>query len=404
VSTVVDPVLSRSRFPIMPFGRLVRRSKEDGRPDLESLSVFLGQGVVPRSSRDDNHNRLGADLCKYLVVRPDDLVFNKLRTWQGGFGRSRYEGIVSPAYFVCRPKPDVDSRYLHFLLLCAPYMAELTRVSKFMPPSQFDIMWDDLKLLPIPVPPLATQRAIADYLDTETARIDALIEKKRRMVELLESHLRSFISEATSDGPFVQIRRVTSMRTSGPRGWGDRVGDVGQPFIRSANLQRNGVTIRTDNLAYVDVPASPESQRSTTREGDVLIGITGANTGWVGHVEAQLAGGFVSQHVAILRPDSVNSKWLAYTIYSFRSQDQLLGGQYGGTKQQLGLDDLADLRVSAPSLQVQQERVKTLDMEWSKVERLLVWLGYQIDLLIEHRQAVITAAVTGELTIPAVAA
>jgi type I restriction enzyme S subunit len=221
VSSTLAPIMAGSSRKFVPFGRVVDRSREDNRPDLESLSVFLGQGVVPRSSREDNHNRLGADLTKYLVVRPGDLVFNKLRTWQGGFGRSRHEGIVSPAYFVCRPSPGVDARYLHFVLLSSPYLAELTRLSKFMPPSQFDIMWDDLKHLPVPVPDLETQRSVADYLDTETSRIDALIEKKRRMVELLVERDIGLAHEVIVGAPIGGERVKSCLPWLGdlPNGW-----------------------------------------------------------------------------------------------------------------------------------------------------------------------------------------
>ena len=97
----------------MPFGRVVERSQESGAPDACLLSVFLDQGVVPRDSREDNFNRLGADLAKYLIVRKGDIVFNKLRTWQGGLGVSNYDGIVSPAYFVCRPRSISEPKYLH---------------------------------------------------------------------------------------------------------------------------------------------------------------------------------------------------------------------------------------------------------------------------------------------------
>ncbi len=146
--------------------RVLVRSKEAGQPDWQPLSVFLADGVVPRAGREDNHNRLGADLSNYLLVRPGDIVFNKLRTWQGGLGRSSFQGIVSPAYFVCRPSAEVDTRYLHYLLRSSSYLAELTRLSKFMPPSQFDIAWEDLRTLPVLIPPSPQQRAIADYLDT----------------------------------------------------------------------------------------------------------------------------------------------------------------------------------------------------------------------------------------------
>ncbi len=59
-------------------------------------------------------------MSSYLVVRPGDIVFNKLRTWQGGLGVSRYTGVVSPAYFVCRPQESVDPRYYHYLLAVEP--------------------------------------------------------------------------------------------------------------------------------------------------------------------------------------------------------------------------------------------------------------------------------------------
>ena len=148
-----------------PLGRVMRRSRLAGKPEWQPLSVFLDDGVVPRSDRDDNHNQLGADLSNYLVVEPGDLVFNKLRTWQGGFGHSRFSGIVSPAYYVLRPTPALDTRFMDYLLHSSPYLAELTRLSKWMPPSQFDMPWDELKTLPVPLPPLDVQRRIADFLD-----------------------------------------------------------------------------------------------------------------------------------------------------------------------------------------------------------------------------------------------
>ena len=227
------------RWAAVPFGRLTSRSKEAGRPDLQPLSVFLGDGVVPRASRNDNHNRLGADMSNYLVVRPGDIVFNKLRTWQGGLGVSRFEGVVSPAYYVCRPNEEIDSRYYHYLLRSAAYLAELTRVSKFMPPSQFDIAWDDLKALSVPQPSLEEQRAIADFLEVETARIDSLIDKKQQLIHLLEERILSLVDLSFAPSPIGRTTRLArlaevrsgvtlnSSRASDP-------GDVTLPYLRVA--------------------------------------------------------------------------------------------------------------------------------------------------------------------------
>lgn len=153
--------------------RLFARSKESGQPELEPLSVYLDAGVVPRSSREDNHNPLGADLGKYLVVRPGDLVFNKLRTWQGGLGAASDTGIVSPAYFVCRPRDKVFPLFAHYLLRSSPYLAELTRLSKWRPPSQFDIGWRDLRTVPLLLPPtVEAQREIVAGIETSLAALD----------------------------------------------------------------------------------------------------------------------------------------------------------------------------------------------------------------------------------------
>jgi type I restriction enzyme S subunit len=98
---------------------------------------------------------------------------------------------------------------------------------------------DDLGNIAVSPPMRSEQREIADYLDAETARIDALIEKKRTMVELATDRVRSFISLATDESPYTPVRHLTSLRTSGPRGWADRIAESGQPFIRSANLRRD---------------------------------------------------------------------------------------------------------------------------------------------------------------------
>jgi type I restriction enzyme S subunit len=121
---VLDPP---DQWRVRWFGRLVDRVQEVGRSDLQPLSVFLDQGVVPRLIRADNYNRSGADLSKYPVVKPGDIVFNKLRTWQGGLGVSKYEGIVSPAYYVCRPRQGVEPRFLHYLLHSVTYFQRLRR-------------------------------------------------------------------------------------------------------------------------------------------------------------------------------------------------------------------------------------------------------------------------------------
>ena len=117
MTTVLDEFEVANGWAEVPFRAVAKKVSESGFPELESLSVFLDAGVVPRSSREDNHNQLGESLEKYQRVLPNDLVFNKLRTWQGGFGISNYEGIVSPAYIIARlDRSVIETRFLCYLL------------------------------------------------------------------------------------------------------------------------------------------------------------------------------------------------------------------------------------------------------------------------------------------------
>src|SRR5205814_106368 len=122
--------------------------------------------------------------------------------------------------------------------------------------------------LTLPWWPCEKQHEIADFLDAETARIDTLIANKQRMIAVLDERRRAHVDHVTQVGTECRVRRVTSLITSGPRGWAERVGDVGLPFIRSASLRRDGLDLRTDNLARVPPDDAAEAGRSQTRTGD----------------------------------------------------------------------------------------------------------------------------------------
>lgn len=152
-----------SGWQVCALGRLGKRVSHKGFSHLESLSVYLNLGVIPRSSRNDNKNELGADMSNYQRVQKGDLVFNKLRTWQGGFGVAQQEGIVSPAYFVFRFNEDkVIPEFIDLLLKSPIFLSEITRFTKWMPPSQFDTSWDDLKSLVCSFPSISEQEIILE--------------------------------------------------------------------------------------------------------------------------------------------------------------------------------------------------------------------------------------------------
>ena len=189
----------------VPFWSLFRREKKTGFPEEELLSVYRDYGVIPKSSRDDNHNKESEDLSGYQLVTEGALVTNKMKAWQGSIAISRYRGIVSPAYYVYTPQSHECDQFLHYLLRSDPYIGLYGRISKGVRVNQWDLEHEALRNIPVLLPDLATQRQIADFLDRETARIDLLIEKKQRLVALLGERLahlvRNLVTRGTTDNP-----------------------------------------------------------------------------------------------------------------------------------------------------------------------------------------------------------
>ena len=385
--------------------RHVLRPREvTGRAHLQVLSVYRDHGVVPKDSRNDNFNKTPADLSRYQEVRVGDLVVNKMKAWQGSLAISGLHGIVSPDYQVCSVDQEVNSRFVHYLLKSSSLIAEYGTRSKGIRPAQWRLYWGDLADISVEIPEESEQRRIADFLDAETARIDDLLKLTNSQIETLDERRRSCLGLAMSQDhyPSVRLGYLASLVTSGPRGWGDYVGENGVPFFRSANLQRNDIEPNLSELARVDPPieANAEANRSRIRDGDILIGITGANTGWVAFSSQSLVGANVSQHVCLVRPGAeLDSTWLAYFLTSPAIQESLLGSQYGGTKTQLSLPDIRGIRVPRAPLSEQVAVARSLaDTLQVLREQGNLRFSWQT-LLQERRQALITAAVTGQFDV-----
>jgi len=106
-----------AHWEVQPLRAVTTLKADRNRPDLPVLSVYREYGVIPKDSRDDNHNATSMDTSTYKVVQPGDLVVNKMKAWQGSMGVSAHEGIVSPAYITCSTKSErILPSFLHYLL------------------------------------------------------------------------------------------------------------------------------------------------------------------------------------------------------------------------------------------------------------------------------------------------
>ena len=174
----------------------VKWKSEKGHPNAEVLSLYRDYGVIPKSSRDDNHNVTSLDTSSYKFVSKGDFVVNKMKAWQGSMALSDYEGIISPAYHVCEIiNKNINKKYFHYLLRNQLYLPEYLRLSTGMRIGQWDLSFDDFANLLFVIPSYNEQQEIVDYIDKKIPEIDSLISKKEQLISELEAYKKSLIYE-----------------------------------------------------------------------------------------------------------------------------------------------------------------------------------------------------------------
>lgn len=272
-----------------------------------------------------------------------------------------------------------------------------------------------------PIPPLAEQQFIAALLDRETTRIDALIDKKRRLLELLEEKRLAVITHAVTKGldptapmkdsgidwlgeipahwSVSRAKFVTSSITSGSRGWAEFYSDEGPIFLQSGNIGSN-MELNLAVLQRVSPPAGAEGRRTIVAVGDVLVCITGARTGAVAHVSEDFGESYINQHVALLRPvpSRVFPRFLSYSLWSNFGREQLWLSSYG-MKEGLGLEHVLDVQIAKPPTGEQELIAEHIDGSCAKIDVLAGKVNVAIERLQEYRSALITAAVTGKIDV-----
>ena len=257
---------------------------------------------------------------------------------------------------------------------------------------------EDVANTVIPAPPMSKQRAIADYLDTETNRIDTLITKKRRIIELLEERM-VYAARALTTGlgrvaPLRRLARAVKTGTTPPARklddltGGEKIswyspGDVG------TNLQMLSPA-RSLSRRAVSEGWTPEFPQDST----LIVGI-GATAGRVGHNIIASTGN--QQMTCITSNSRVLPRFLSWQLWA--REDELRETAPYTTLPILNNDFIRSLPVSVPSLLQQQDIVNRLDRNADQVQLVTKRLSAQIGLLAERRQALITAAVTGEFSV-----
>ena len=398
-----------SHWNLVPAWCLYRRVKRTGHPTEELLSVYRDHGVVPKSSRDDNHNVESEDLSGYQLVKPGDLVMNKMKAWQGSIALSEYQGIVSPAYFVFQPLHHGHLKYFHYLLRSQQYIGAYNRISKGVRVGQWDLDPAYFRTLPIPVPPIEEQKAIAEFLDRELSRIDELIDRQEKLISIVLERLNGVLYESVCGTRF---ESTASGEVSGewfhslPKDWSvKRVSAItnivnGHPFDSEtfSGNQEDMPLVRIRDLIAESfetfVPRENTPRSSLIRDGDVLIGMDGDfNVKLWNRGEAAL-----NQRVCLLRcKETTLAKYLAIALpFALKRINDLT---YATTVKHLSSGQVAKIKVPIPPKDVLEIVCRDIEEKVTSAGLLVERAGALISLSKERRQALINSAVTGKINV-----
>jgi type I restriction enzyme S subunit len=352
---------------------------------------------------------------------------NKMKAWQGSIAISEHEGIVSPAYFVYQPNARMFDlaipKYIHYLLRHPMYIAQYLRQSKGIRVNQWDLDPDEFKKIELLLPKTDEQKTIIDFLDHETAKIDALIEKQQRLIELLKEKRQAVISHAVTKG----LNPNDPMKDSGvewlgevpahwsikklgylankigsgktPKGGSEIYQDDGVLFLRSQNIYDSGLRLDPVDCVYISNSIHEEMAGTKVQAGDVLLNITGGSIGRSCLVPADFSTANVNQHVCILRFPSGANEFLAFLIKSQTIQAQIDACQTGGNREGLNFEQISKMAICLPPNDEQIQIVEHLNTSTRKFDHLELTALQTVALLQERRTALISAAVTGKIDV-----
>lgn len=416
------------KFPVdwdvVPTRSLMKTKKERvgaTASDYVLLSLTLG-GVIPRDL-DEGSGKYPAEYDTYQMVLPNDLVMCLFdydvtpRT----VGHVTQKGIVTGAYTRLIPKSAAYSKYYYYYFLWLDTGKELLHlctglrnvVSKH-------IFWSLLN----PLPPLETQKQIADFLDEKTKVIDELVAKKERLIELLREKRAALITRAVTKG----LDPRAKLKPSGVE-W---LGDIPERWevkklkfiasVQASNVDKKSYEGEKEVLLcnYVDVyknefissKLSFMSATATSEQvyklglqiDDVIItkdSETPDDIGVAAIVIEDIKNLVCGYHLYLLRAhgDDITGNYLFRFLQSRVIKGYFETRSNGVTRFGLGSYGVKNVSFPVPSLQEQKQIADFLDVETAKIDKAVALIESQIEKLKEYRSSLIYSAVTGKVKV-----
>lgn len=386
------------------------KRKEPKNPgDMTVLSLYRELGIIPKDSRDDNHNQTSEDTSKYKYVKPGNFVVNKMKAWQGSVAVSDYEGIVSPAYYVYEFTDELfDKRYFHHLLRGC-YKDEFMRLSGGMRVGQWDLSSEDLDNTVIVIPPIDEQKKIAEFLDAKCSEIDALVADIQAQIETLEQYKRSTVIETvlkglkprlpTKDSKIDWVGTIPSHWNTHPMyyyfeeckhinslGEENNLLSLSYGKVIRKDINTNGGLLPNNFNTYNIIEKDDIVLRLTDLQNDRRSLRTGI---------AKERGIITSAYVTLRATKVLNAQYFYYLLHAYDLM-KVLYNMGSGVRQGLNYEELSKMMLIEPSLDEQNEIATFLDKKCSEINTCIEEKKEQIATLDAYKKSIIFEYVTGK--------
>jgi type I restriction enzyme S subunit len=375
--------------------------------DLSSVNLEMGT-VSPESMRFSDAPtrarrvvRAGDSLIPYLTGK------NWIATQPLLVDEALEHIIFSTGYYSVSPRAGVDSRFLNYALGSLSVLSNLEKASQGV--TMVGYPESALARTRIPHLSLAQQIPVAGFLDRETQRIDEAVSSIENLRDLtkqrLEAQIAEEIARIAGRAPRVPLKRIVDPARPLTYGIVQAGDDVpgGVPYVRPMDMvEHTGVPDPTA-LRTTSPEIAQAYQRSTLQPGDVVVSI-GPSFGKTMVVPQDLAGANLTQGTARVAP--AKGFLAEYIQWSLRAPQAIAHWETavgGATFRALNLEPLGQTPVFMATEADQQAMIQALRVTQREVARLLEMTGMLINRLSERRQALTTAAVTGQLDVEAVA-
>ena len=377
---------------------------EDGLPFLQGTADFGAASPTPRVYCGSPTK----------LARAGDVLFS-VRAPVGALNLADQEFGIGRGLCAIRPQQPWDAHFAWWALHEACH--QLNHVSTG---STYDaVAAEDVGNLLVETTSPGAQRAIADYLDRETARLDALVVAKERVLGLLAEKRQALITRAVTRG----LNPNAPLRESGipwlgeiPAHWETRrlkflspqitVGIVvtpakyyevtGVPCLRSLNVRERGLS--DSDLVFISEESNLLHSKSIIHVGDLVV-VRSGQPGTTAVVDQRFDGANCIDLIIIRKSNCINSEFLAHFLNSDPAKMQFLSGSGGAIQQHFNIETATRLVQPLPSLEEQRDIVAAISEATAKVDALSTAMERTIALLRERRSALIAAAVTGHIDI-----